>query len=63
MTTFVPTMLATPTDLSPEEVHAISSICETNHDTVSSNILQSYLDQTERRVWFLFEIAQGEAHS
>ncbi len=37
------------------------SVCEENNDTVSSDVLQSYLDQTERRVWFLFEIAQGEA--
>lgn len=38
------------------------STCETNSDTVTSDVLQSYLDQTERRVWFLFEIAQGEVH-
>ena len=35
-------------------------ICDENRDTPTGNILQEILDQTERRKWFLFEIAQGE---
>ncbi len=34
-------------------------VCEDNRDTPTSNELQTILDQTERRTWFLFEIAQG----
>ncbi len=36
------------------------ALCEKNHDSPTSNVLQTYLDETERRVWFLFETAQGE---
>ncbi len=34
-------------------------ICERNEDTPTSNILQDLLDKTEKRIWFLFETAQG----
>lgn len=33
--------------------------CEQNRDTPTANILQSVLDETEKRIWFLFEISQG----
>ena len=35
------------------------SVCDKNRDSATSNLLQEILDQTERRVWFLFEVAQG----
>ena len=35
------------------------SVCDKNRDSVTSNLLQEILDQTERRKWFLFEIVQG----
>jgi starvation-inducible DNA-binding protein len=35
------------------------SICDKNRDSATSNLLQEILDQTERRVWFLFEVTQG----
>lgn len=38
--------------------HAIE-ICDEYHDVATSNILQTYLDETERRVWFLFELTQN----
>jgi starvation-inducible DNA-binding protein len=34
-------------------------ICDQARDSASSNILQTFLDETERRVWFLFEIEQN----
>lgn len=34
-------------------------VCEEHHDSVTANVLQEILDLTERRKWFLFEIAQG----
>lgn len=33
------------------------SVCESNHDSVTANVIQELLDQTEKRVWFLFEIS------
>lgn len=30
-----------------------------NNDTPTSNILQELLDNTERRIWFLFEVSRG----
>jgi starvation-inducible DNA-binding protein len=33
--------------------------CESNRDSVTANLLQEILDQTERRKWFLYEISQG----
>ncbi len=38
-------------------------ICERNQDTPTANILQDLLDQTEKRIWFLFETAQGGRHT
>ena len=37
-------------------------ICERNQDTPTSNVLQDLLDKTEKRIWFLFETAQGGRH-
>jgi starvation-inducible DNA-binding protein len=34
-------------------------ISETRRDTPTSNLLQEILDQTERRIWFLYEVSQG----
>ena len=34
-------------------------ICEDNRDTPTSNLIQELLDQTERRIWFLFEVSTG----
>ncbi len=34
-------------------------VCERNQDTPTANILQDLLNQTEKRIWFLFETAQG----
>jgi starvation-inducible DNA-binding protein len=42
-----------------ERQRAAIEVCETRRDTPTSNILQDVLDQTERRVWFLYEVSQG----
>jgi starvation-inducible DNA-binding protein len=36
-------------------------ICDDNGDTPTGNILQEMLDQTERRIWFLFELSQADS--
>jgi starvation-inducible DNA-binding protein len=38
---------------------AAIDVCEQNRDTPTSNILQDILDQTERRIWFLYEVSTG----
>lgn len=34
-------------------------VCEEHKDSPTANLLQDVLDQTERRIWFLFEVCQG----
>jgi starvation-inducible DNA-binding protein len=38
---------------------AACEVCERNHDVATSNVLQTLIDETERRTWFLFEVVQG----
>ncbi|HLV97635.1 MAG TPA: DNA starvation/stationary phase protection protein [Ktedonobacterales bacterium] len=38
---------------------AAIEVCDKHRDSVTSNLLQEILDQTEKRKWFLFEILQG----
>jgi starvation-inducible DNA-binding protein len=41
-----------------ESQRAAIKICEENRDP-TSNILQDILDETEKRIWFLYEVSQG----
>lgn len=34
-------------------------VCEENRDTPTANLLQEILDQTERRIWFLYAVSTG----
>jgi len=38
---------------------AAIEVCEQNRDTPTANLLQDFLDQTERRIWFLYEVSTG----
>jgi len=38
---------------------AAIEVCDQNRDTPTGNLLQELLDETEKRVWFLYEISQG----
>jgi len=42
-----------------ERQRAAIAVCDGNRDTPTGNLLQEILDQTERRIWFLYEIQQG----
>lgn len=47
-----------------EHQRAAIEVCDKNRDSPTGNLLQDILDQTERRVWFLFEVSQtGEPAS
>jgi len=37
---------------------AAVDVCNAQCDVVSANLLEGYLDESERRVWFLFQITQ-----
>lgn len=43
-----------------EAQRAAIEVCDDHDDTPTGNVLQEILDQTERRIWFLFEITQSE---
>ena len=38
-------------------------VCEDNHDETTSDLIQSLLDETQERIWFLFEISRGHESS
>jgi starvation-inducible DNA-binding protein len=42
-----------------ERQRAAIAVCDKHRDSVTANLLQEILDQTERRKWFLYEIVQG----
>src|SRR5213082_1781371 len=41
-----------------ERQRAAIAVCDGNRDTPTGNLLQEILDQTERRIWFLYEVQQ-----
>jgi starvation-inducible DNA-binding protein len=41
-----------------ERQRAAIDLCDSRGDSPTGNILQDILDQTERRIWFLFELTQ-----
>jgi len=43
-----------------EQQRAAIEVCDEHHDTPTGNVLQEILDQTERRIWFLFELSQRD---
>ena len=45
-----------------EMQRAAIDVCDSNRDTPTGNVLQEILDQTERRIWFLYEVSQGGQH-
>lgn len=42
-----------------EAQRAAIDVCEENRDTPTANLLQEILNATEKRIWFLNEICQG----
>jgi starvation-inducible DNA-binding protein len=44
-----------------EAQRAAIETCDKNRDTVTGNLLQEILE-TEKRIWFLFEVCQGGKH-
>ena len=42
---------------------AAHEVCDDNRDFATASLLETIIDETERRVWFLFEAAQGLEHT
>jgi starvation-inducible DNA-binding protein len=45
--------------LMAERQRAAIEICEDKRDTATSNTLQEILNETEKRIWFLYEVSAG----
>jgi starvation-inducible DNA-binding protein len=37
-------------------------VCDDNKDVVAASLLENFIDETERRTWFLYEAAQSGKH-
>jgi starvation-inducible DNA-binding protein len=37
-------------------------VCDQHGDLATASLLEEWIDQAEKRVWFLFETSRGEAH-
>ena len=44
-----------------EQQRRAIGVCDSLGDTPTGNLLQEILDQTERRIWFLYELNQADA--
>ncbi|MGY2896009.1 Dps family protein [Deinococcus sp. UYEF24] len=42
---------------------AAHEVCDDSRDFATSSLLETIIDETERRTWFLFEAAQGLEHT
>jgi starvation-inducible DNA-binding protein len=42
-----------------QQQRAAHDVCEKNQDVATASELETIIDETERRKWFLFEVAQG----
>lgn len=42
-----------------EQQRKAIEVCEENRDSPTGNVLQEILDETEKRIWFLYEISTG----
>jgi len=40
------------------QIRAAAEVADKNKDLATANLLEEILDQTERRAWFLYEVAQ-----
>ncbi len=41
-------------------MRASHEICEKNDDVATTSLIEVWIDQAERRAWFLFEASRGE---
>ncbi|MDP3068302.1 MAG: ferritin-like domain-containing protein, partial [Methylocystis sp.] len=42
-----------------ESLRNAHKVCDDNEDIATASLLETFLDETEKRTWFLFEAARG----
>jgi starvation-inducible DNA-binding protein len=42
-----------------ESMRSAHKVCDDNEDVATASLLETFLDETEKRTWFLFEAARG----
>jgi len=42
-----------------ESMRAVHSLCDEHEDVATASLLENWIDETERRVWFLYEATRG----
>ena len=42
-----------------EQQRAAHEVCEQGNDVATASLLETIIDETERRVWFMYEISQN----
>lgn len=45
-----------------EDMRQAHGICDENKDVATASLLEIYIDETERRSWFLFESSRADQH-
>lgn len=46
-----------------ERQRAAHGLCERNRDVATASVLESLVNETERRTWYLFEVVQGMSNT
>ncbi|MDB5348901.1 MAG: starvation/stationary phase protection protein [Planctomycetota bacterium] len=41
-------------------LRAAHDVCDEHHDLATASLIETWIDETERRTWFLFEASRGE---
>jgi len=45
------------------EMRRVHELCDEYGDVATASLLENWIDEAERRVWFLYEAARTESHS
>ena len=45
-----------------EDMRKAHEVCDDHDDIASASLIENWIDQTEKRTWFLFEAARGASH-
>ena len=43
----------------PANMRKAHKVCDDHEDVATASLLEVYIDETERRTWFLFEAIRG----
>ncbi len=46
-----------------KEMRAVHAVCDEYNDVATASLLENWIDETERRTWFLFEATRNDSKS